>query len=182
MTMWLVFTFAAFAAVILYALARAGWTYRRWRGPRLVICPETRDYAAVTVDAADAARRSITGKSDIHLAGCHRWPERGRCDEPCLNQLTDSFDGCRLSTYVERFYRDRHCALCRKPFLDVGWTEHLPAALNDDGATVTWDRVAPERIPQFLKTHPPVCWDCHVAATFRRQHSDMVTDRPWQHQ
>ena len=93
MTMWLVFAFAAFATVILYALARAAWTYRRWRGTRLVICPETRDYAAVTVDAEGAARRAITGKPDIHLAGCHRWPERGRCDEPCLNQLTDSFDG-----------------------------------------------------------------------------------------
>lgn len=181
MNPWLIFLLAGFGIAILYAAARALHTYYHWRGTRLVICPETRDYAAVTVNARAAALKSLEGRNYIRLEECNRWHEREKCAEPCLGQLVDSPDGCRLRAYVDNFYRGKHCAICRKPFLDIGWTEHLPAAISDDGATVTWDTVAPERIPQFLNTHVPVCWDCHVAASFRREHASMVTDRPWQH-
>jgi hypothetical protein len=30
-----------------------------------------------------------------------------------------------------------------------------------------------------LQTHLPVCWDCYIAQTFRRDHPDMVVYRPW---
>ncbi|HSE50185.1 MAG TPA: hypothetical protein VLA96_13345 [Terriglobales bacterium] len=181
MNPWLIFTLAAFAAAVLYAAARALHTYYHWRGTRLVVCPETRDYASVTINAKQAALKSLEGKNYLRLEDCNRWQEREKCAEPCLNQIVESADGCLVRTYVDNFYRGKHCAICRKPFLDVGWTEHLPAAIDDNGNTVTWDRVPVPQLPKFLTSHMPVCWDCHVAATFRRQHSDMVTDRPWQH-
>jgi hypothetical protein len=29
-----------------------------------------------------------------------------------------------------------------------------------------------------LSTHLPVCWDCHIARRFRREHPALVVDRP----
>jgi len=181
MNPWLTLLLLTFGGAILYAAARATYVYYHWRGDRLVVCPETRDYAAVVVDAKHAATTAFTGKPALHLADCHRWAERERCAEPCLAQIVESADGCLVRTYVDNFYRGKTCAICRKPFLDVGWTEHLPAAIDDNGNTVTWDKVAVQQLPKFLTSHMPVCWDCHVAATFRREHNSLVTDRPWQH-
>lgn len=181
MNSWLMLLLAGSALALLYLAARALYTYAHWRGMRLVVCPETRDYAAVTIDAKSAALKSLEGKAFLRLEDCHRWRERERCAEPCLNQIIESADGCLVRTYVDRFYRGRRCALCNKPFLDVGWTEHLPAAIDDDGKTVTWDKVPVPALPKFLTTHSPICWDCHMAATFRREHPGMITDRDWQH-
>jgi hypothetical protein len=181
MNPWLIFLIVGAAFAVVYAGARALYLYFHWRGDRLVVCPETRDFAAVQVDARNAALKSLEGKTSVRLQDCNRWHERDRCAEPCLNQIVEAADGCLVRTYVDKFYRDKHCAICRKPFLDLGWTERFPAALDDDGKTVTWDAVPIAALPRFLTTHLPICWDCHVAATFRREHTGMVTDRPWQH-
>jgi len=37
----------------------------------------------------------------------------------------------------------------------------------------------PERLRATISNHPPVCWDCHIAETFRRTYPELVTDRPW---
>jgi len=181
MNAWLIVFLVAFAAAILYLAARYVYTFQHWRGTRLVVCPETRDYAAVVIDAKKAAVKSLEGKNYLRLADCDRWAKRPRCAEPCLTQIVESPDGCLVRTYVDNFYRGKHCGICRKHFLEVGWTEHAPAAIDDNGQTVTWDNVPAPQVPHFLTTHIPVCWDCHVASTFRREHTNMVTDRPWKH-
>jgi hypothetical protein len=33
-------------------------------------------------------------------------------------------------------------------------------------------------VSNVLATHVPVCWDCRVAKTFRREHPELLTDRP----
>jgi hypothetical protein len=33
-------------------------------------------------------------------------------------------------------------------------------------------------LQETFATHQPVCWDCHIAQTFRREHAELVTDRP----
>jgi hypothetical protein len=30
-----------------------------------------------------------------------------------------------------------------------------------------------------MRTHEAICWDCHVAETFRRQRPDLVLDNPF---
>ena len=31
--------------------------------------------------------------------------------------------------------------------------------------------------PVMLDSYLPVCWDCHIAESFRREHPELVTDR-----
>ena len=35
-----------------------------------------------------------------------------------------------------------------------------------------------EQLPEIFATHQPVCWNCHIAESFRRLHPELVTDRP----
>jgi hypothetical protein len=44
--------------------------------------------------------------------------------------------------------------------------------------TVSWDDVPPEKLADVFQTYQPVCWSCHIAETFRRDHPELVTDRP----
>jgi hypothetical protein len=30
---------------------------------------------------------------------------------------------------------------------------------------------------ETMQTHLPVCWNCHIAQEFRREHSELVVDR-----
>jgi len=43
--------------------------------------------------------------------------------------------------------------------------------------TREWVDIAPERLQAAPASSVPVCWNCHIAATFRRQHPELVTDR-----
>jgi hypothetical protein len=51
--------------------------------------------------------------------------------------------------------------------------------MDDEGLARPWPDVAPETLPQVLATHKPVCFDCYVAETFRREHPELVVDNPW---
>jgi hypothetical protein len=50
--------------------------------------------------------------------------------------------------------------------------------MSPEGRTFGWGEVPAERLPEVLGTHLPVCWNCHIAETFRRQHAELVIDRP----
>jgi hypothetical protein len=59
--------------------------------------------------------------------------------------------------------------------------EHEPALtdLRDPAhRTRAWRDVEPAAILDTLATHAPVCWNCHVTETFRREHPELVIDRP----
>jgi hypothetical protein len=73
------------------------------------------------------------------------------------------------------------CAFCRRPIVQTAFLDHYAALLQPDGTTVEWPAVAPERLRGALSTDPPVCWDCHIAETFRRLYPELVTDRPSRH-
>jgi hypothetical protein len=50
--------------------------------------------------------------------------------------------------------------------------------MSPDGRTMEWGEVRVEDLPEVLRTHRPVCWNCHVAESFRRQYPDLVIDAP----
>jgi len=54
---------------------------------------------------------------------------------------------------------------------------HRAALRGPQGVTREWSDVPPARLLDSLRTDSPVCWNCHVAATFRRTHPELVTDR-----
>jgi hypothetical protein len=58
-------------AVFLVAWRRA-LTYSKFRGVRLVTCPETAKPAAIEVDAIHAALRGLIGKLNLQLKSCSR--------------------------------------------------------------------------------------------------------------
>lgn len=164
-----------FIAVCLVYSLRA---YFRFRGKRLVTCPETHRTAAVDLDARQAARESLFGSPHFRLQECSRWPERQGCGQECLSQIEQAPEGCLVRNIVTHWYEGKKCAVCGRLIQEVEWLGHKPALLDPQKKTVYWDSIAPEKLPEVFETYGPVCWDCHIAETFRRQHPDLVVDRP----
>lgn len=170
------------AAVIIGALvAWAVWfaarAWRLWREKgtsRVVTCPETGESALVTIDVALAVTGN-DGSAQAPLCSCSRWDERGRCEQPCLQHAHDP--GRSPAALVRAWADGRACATCGHPLKPSRFGGHQPALLQPDGTTREWAEVPAVQLPLALATSLPVCWNCHVASTFRRQHPELVTDR-----
>jgi hypothetical protein len=157
-------------------------TYLAYRGTRVVTCPETGRPAAVEVDALHAAAgRASAGRPLLHLASCSRWPERQGCGQECLAQVEAAPRDCLARTMLERWYAGKACAFCHHPFGEIHWAEHRPGVRLPTGAIVAWPAIRPEELPAVLAASAPVCWNCQIAETFRREHPDLVVDDPPTH-
>jgi hypothetical protein len=64
-----------------------GKTFFKFRGTRLVSCPETNAATAVTVNAAQAAVAAPFGVPRLRVKDCLRWPDRAGCEQACLWQV-----------------------------------------------------------------------------------------------
>jgi hypothetical protein len=64
-----------------------GRTFFKFRGTRLVSCPETNAATAVTVNAAQAAVTAPFGVPRLRVKDCLRWPDRACCEQACLWQV-----------------------------------------------------------------------------------------------
>jgi hypothetical protein len=174
-------TAVAASALAAYAGFRVVTAWRRWRGTRIVTCPETRRPAAVEMNLRLAIEGAIVGHPHLQLRDCSRWPERSGCDQACLTQVEESPEGCLVRQVLERWYADRACAYCRKPFGLIHWHDHKPGLRGPDGGLREWREVAPETLPDVLRTHAPVCWNCLIAEGFRLRFPDLVVERPAPH-
>jgi hypothetical protein len=148
------------------------------RGARLVTCPETGKPVAVDLDVKYSAVHSAFGRPHFRLKDCTRWPERAGCGQMCLGDVEAAPHDCLVRTVLSRWYADKGCAFCHRPFGEIHWHDHKPALVGRDGISRAWSEIPPETVPTVLATHRPVCWNCHVAETFRRLHPDMVVERP----
>ena len=171
--------FAIVAAILVWvawgitAAFRASW---RLRGVRLVTCPETERTAAVEFDRVHAAFTAVVeDAAETRLAQCSRWPERGPCDQPCIPDA--QAPNALLSALVARWSGQQRCALCAKPLGEDPLVSHHVALHAGDRGTTEWPELAPQTIPDVLRTAEPICWNCHIAETFRRQHPELVVDR-----
>jgi hypothetical protein len=168
------------ASGLLYALLRRPVSeYYRMRGTRVIACPENEQPAAVTVDARRAALTAAAGHERLRLDSCSRWPEKAGCGQECLKQIEAQPTDCLVRTQVDRWYADKSCAICGKALGLVEWAAHAPALRAPDGRTLEWRDVKPETMFEVMGSHAAVCWDCHVAETFRRQRPDLVLDNPF---
>lgn len=154
--------------------------YFRLRGKRLVTCPETHAPAAVDVAAGEAALGAFVNEPTFRLQECSRWPEREDCGQECLQQIEADPQNCQVWNIVDKWYDGKKCVFCRKPIGALHHLDHVPALLGPDFKTSEWKDVAPEDLPRVFSTHHPVCWNCHVAETFRRVHPRLVTDRAFE--
>jgi hypothetical protein len=165
---------AALAVVLLGRQALAWWKYR---GQRVIVCPENQAAAGVVVDARHAAATSTLGAPELRLSACSRWPERGGCGQPCLSQIAASPEDCLVRNIVSRWYEGKTCAFCGRAFGNIDWTAAGPGLLTSGQATLEWSQVPAEKLPETLETAKPVCGACHLAGKMVREHPELVADR-----
>jgi hypothetical protein len=67
-------------------------TYRRYRGRKTIICPETGQIVEVNLRAATAGALSAVGKNWVRVKWCSLWPRRKGCAQECVREYWDSRD------------------------------------------------------------------------------------------
>jgi hypothetical protein len=154
--------------------------YLRYRGERVVTCPETKQPVGVEVDAAHAAVRLLGSGSEIRLSKCTRWPEKKDCGRECLGQIHQAPEDCLVRNIVSSWYAGKSCVYCGRDLRNIEWLEHKPALRAPDGRMLEWSAARPETIYDVMRTHLPVCWDCHMVEKFRAEHPELVVERPSQ--
>ena len=179
LTIYLLIAAASLGAIyLIFRLVRGLRTFQTFRGQRLVSCPENHCAAAVRVAAGKAAFETMVGKQQLSLKTCSRWPERQACGQRCLAQIEEAPKACLVWTIINRWYQGQECVYCHKPFGEIHWHDHAPALLNRERKTIEWNQISPEKLQEALGTHRPVCWNCHIAETFRREYPERFVDRP----
>jgi hypothetical protein len=148
-------------ALLLWPVLRV---YFKFKGTRVVTCPETHQAVAVEVDEKHAAVTAAGGHLHLRLRDCSRWPERRDCGQECLAQIEAAPMDCLLRTILARWYAGKVCAICRKPippfnWSDIDWLEFQPALLGPTGKTLGWSDFPPkssrkrsQRIGRFAGT------------------------------
>ena len=58
--------------------------YNTYRGIRTVKCPETHAPVSVRFNALRAAITGLSGRPQLNLEACSRWPERAGCNQACI--------------------------------------------------------------------------------------------------
>jgi len=174
MLIWGVFVLAALLAVLVLVFGRAFWKYR---GDRVITCPENHRPAGVVVDSSHVLLTTLEGKLDLRLKSCSRWPERQDCGQQCLRQIEAAPEDCLVRHILTEWYRGKNCAVCGKAIGEIHWADNEPALLNAEHHTVEWHEIAPADVPDTLATHRPVCWNCHVVNRMIDEHPDLVLNR-----
>lgn len=174
------FALAALATAILawtiWAGIAAVRARRRLAGVRLVTCPESGTVAAVSFDRDHAALTAFaTRHAEVRLDACSRWTGLAGCDEACLPEA-EAQSGS-MSDLIARWTGQRRCALCGGRLVEAGALGHHVALRSPDGATTEWPDLSLAALPEALLTSKAVCWNCHIAESFRRSHPELVTDR-----
>jgi hypothetical protein len=152
--------------------------YIRYRGSRLIVCPENGEGAMVEVDAVHAALTSPLGQPDIRLQNCWRWPIHQACGQECLIQLDVASPDCLLRGVLRRWYESKCCQFCGKTFEQIHLLDHEPALLSPSGELLKWADLTTD-FQTVQDAYKPVCWDCYIAQSFFREHPELVTYRPF---
>ncbi len=165
---------AVFVLVVLSRQARVWW---RYRGQRVVTCPETQRKAGVEVDARRAAASALLGPPSLRLSSCSRWPERAGCGQPCLSEIALSPEDCLMRRILADWYEGKSCASCGRAFGPIEWSAAKPALLLPDQVSAEWSTIPAERLDDTLATARPLCFACHTASAMVREHPELVVDR-----
>ena len=167
---------AAAAVALLLGVRQAG-VWFRFRGARVITCPENRCPAGVRVDAAHAAATGLGRAPELRLSSCSRWPEKAGCGQECLREIEASPEDCLVRNILIRWYARKNRVFCGEPIGEIHLIEQKPALLTSDRVTMEWSEVAPEKLQGTLETAKPVCFSCHLATSFAREHPKLAIDR-----
>jgi len=172
LALWVVI--GAVAAVVLWRMA-GSWI--KYRGNRLITCPENLRPAGVRVDASHAAATALGRHPELRLSSCSRWPERAGCGQQCLSQVEASPEDCLVRNILAKWFHGKVCAVCGRPVGEIHEAAGQPALLRADKVTVEWKQVPVDRLLDTLAACEPICFACHMASTLFREHPELVVDR-----
>lgn len=143
----------------------------RYRGKRIVVCPETQQPVGTEIGAMRAAAGRFV------ITSCSRWPERAGCDQACTSAIAASPRETLVTGVVTRWYAGKACVLCGKPIQDLGGAI-VPALRNSAGTVTPWSDIPSKSLPSLLSTAVAVCASCELVEHFRRVHPELVVERP----
>jgi hypothetical protein len=162
------------AGIVVGRLGAAWW---RYRGKRVIACPENHQAAGVSLDVKHAALTALRGETNLRLTACSRWPERAGCGQDCLFQIERSPEDCLVRNILVHWYEGKTCVWCGRPIGEIHLAGRKPALLTADKGSVEWSEVPAEQLPETLAVAQPLCFSCHVANTMVREHPELVIDR-----
>jgi hypothetical protein len=178
MKIFLIGLLALISASLIYKLIGGLRLYLKLRGKRLVTCPATNETVEVNMPAGRVAIEGLVGPPRLRLNECSGWPDRQNCGQECLKQIEAAPEDCMVRTIISEWYEGRKCIYCHKPFGEIKWHDHKQALMGADQRSFLWDEIPAASLPDVLQTHQPVCWNCHMAQTFCREHPGLVSDQP----
>jgi hypothetical protein len=159
------------------AVWRIGSAWFRYRGKRVITCPENHRPAGVVVDAAHAAATVFGKAPELRLSECSRWPEKAGCGQECLSEIRGSGEDCLVHNIIAKWYRDKDCAACGQPIGEIDWTGSHPALLVGDQVSLEWNQVPADELVGTLAAALPICFACHTANKLVNEHPELVIDR-----
>jgi hypothetical protein len=145
----------------------SGW---RRRGGRLRVSQDQGPSALSAIDLA------LTSSADQRASLSSAPADAGRGTQTSRMRFARA-PAASASVLVTRWAKGRMCVWCGGALTESRFMGHHIALLEPGGMTREWVDVATDRLPLALATSLPLCWNCHVAATFRRVHPELVTDR-----
>jgi hypothetical protein len=163
------------SGAVAFDLTMAVRAYLRYRGKRVIACPETANHAAVHVNVLNAAREAVFGKHDIRLDQCSCWPERQNCGQECLSQIEADPEGCMVCHMVDDWYKGKSCAYCQKPCGEIHWHDRQPALLGRTATPRSGARFRRKIGPLFFKTS----FRCAGVASSRKTTGVSVPNSSW---
>ena len=159
------------------ALMRLAALYAKYRGKRIVTCPENQRPAGVALDASHAALSGLGLRTDLRLSTCSRWPERAGCGQECLSQIAAAPEDCLVRNILVKWYEGKSCRFCGRPIGPIVVGAAQPAVFSADKVSVEWSEIPAERLQEVLSAGEPVCFACHMASKMMREHPELVIDR-----
>jgi len=158
--------------IVILLLALVGWSvwraaraYLRFRGKRVVTCPENEQPAAVELAALRMAMDAPLWKPGLRLRECSRWREIAPCNQACLERIAESPEEYLVLTILSKWYAGKTCTCCGNPVGQISRWGHKPCLMSPNMRISEWKDIPSENIPLVLGTHEPVCWRCLVAET-----------------
>ena len=155
-------------AGVFLVLPLLGFTYVSVRGRRVVRCPSAGGIAVLRLDAAHASISNLVAVPELRVKECSLWPKRKGCGQGCLRQVELAPRESLLRTIRRKWFAGQSCGICREPIRRVEVATLNCAVRNSDGITKAWSELDDGDFSRVLWSSEPVCWNCHIAETFRR--------------
>ncbi len=93
-------------------------------------------------------------------------------------QMKSNPHDAATTAQLKHFFEGTECAACSRPIPPVHAFELRPGLLHaKTHEAIAWDDIPAANLSTRLESHVPICSNCLITETFRRQHPELVVDR-----